>query len=142
MDEQVRKYNTQIRELLDLISAELPNSTLVDVIRRRFRVALSIDRTYILEETSPEMLLYRDIIAEGKYDELIYKNWEEEIEKKDGALMHEVDNNSLRDMIGLLRQVWESYDEEQKNYIQKALRKLLSYCIKYHKAKAEESLRK
>lgn len=138
MDEQVRKYNTQIRELLDLISAELPNNTLVDAIRRRFRVALSIDRTYILEETSPEMLLYRDIIAEGKYDELIYKNWEEEIEKKDKALMYEVDNNSLRDMIGLLRQLWESYDEEQKNYVQKALRKLLSYCVKYHKAKVEE----
>lgn len=137
MDEQVRKYNTQIRELLDIIGSELPNNDLVEVIHRRFRVALSIDRTYIIEETSPEMLLYRDIIAEGKFDELIYKNWEGEIDKKNEALMHEVDNNSLRDMIGLLRQMWENYDEDQKKYVHKALKKLLSYCVKYHKAKAD-----
>ncbi len=137
MDEQVKKYNTQIREILNMISADLPNNPLVDVINRRFRVALTIDRTYIIEETSPEMLLYRDNIAEGRYDELIYKNWEEEIDKKDSALMYEVDNNSLRGMIGLLRQLWENYDEEQKNHIKKAFKKLLSYCVKYHKAKAE-----
>lgn len=137
MDEQVRKYNTQIRELLDMISAEFPNNSMIETIHRRFRVALSIDRTYILEETSPEMLLYRDIIAEGRWDDLIYKNWEEQIDKKSSELMYEIDNNSLRDMVGLLRQVWENYDDDQKKYVQKAMKKLLSYCVKYHKAKAE-----
>ncbi len=136
MDVQVRKYNTLIREILDLISAELPDHPLISTIHRRFRVALSIDRTYIIEETSPEMLLYRDYIADNKYEELIYKNWEAEIDKKDDALMHEVDNNSLRDMVSLLREIWERYEEDQKEYVKKSMKKLLSYCIKYHKAKA------
>jgi hypothetical protein len=136
MDVQVRKYNTLIREILDLISAELPNHPLITTIHRRFRVALSIDRTYILEETSPEMLLYRDIIAESRWDELIYKDWEEEIDQKDGALMHEVDNNSLRDMISLLREIWKNYDDDQRQFIQKSMKKLLSYCVKYHQCKA------
>lgn len=137
MDEQVRKYNTQIRELLDMISAECPNNALVSTIHRRFRVALSIDRTFILEETSPELLLYRDYIAEERWNDLIYKNWEEQIEKNKDDLMHEVDNNSLRDMIGLLREIWERYDEEQRKYVQKAMKRLLSCCVRYHKAKAE-----
>jgi hypothetical protein len=136
MDVQVRKYNTLIREILDLISAELPDHPLITTIRRRFRVALSIDRTYILEETSPEMLLYRDIIAEGRWDELIYKDWEQEIDRKDGALMHEVDNNSLRDMISLLREIWNNYDESQRMFVQKSMKKLLSYCVKYHRCKS------
>ena len=42
MDEQVRKYNTQIRELLDVISAEFSGNPMIDTIHRRFRVALSI----------------------------------------------------------------------------------------------------
>lgn len=137
MDEQVRKYNTQIRELLDIISAEFPNNSLISTIHRRFRVALSIDRTYILEETSPELLLYRDFIAEERWNDLIYKNWEDQIDNKSTELMYEVDNNSLRDMVGLLRQIWENYDAEQQKYVQKAMKRLLSCCVRYHKAKAE-----
>ena len=136
MDEQVRKYNNQIRELLDLIGEELPNNKMVETIHRRFRVALSIDRTYIIEETSPEMLLYRDYIAEDRIEELIEKNWEAEIDKKDSELMYEIDNNSLRDMVTLLRGMWANYAEDQKQYVKKAMKKLLSYCVKYHKAKA------
>jgi len=137
MDEQVGKYNRVIREILDLISADLPNNTLVDTIHRRFRVALSIDRTYIIEETSPEMLLYRDMIAEGKWEELIYKDWESEIDNQSDAMMHEVDNNSLRDMVGLLRQIWERYDDDQRAHVERSLKKMLSYVIKYFKAKAD-----
>lgn len=137
MDVNVRKYNNQIRELLDLIDAELPNNQMVSTIHRRFRVALSIDRTYIIEETSPELLLYRDYIAEDRIEELIKKNWEAEIDKTNNDLMYEIDNNSLRDMVGLLRQLWKTYSVEQRDYIVKSLKKLLSYCIKYHKAKAD-----
>lgn len=136
METQVRKYNSLIRELLDIISADLPNNNLVATIHRRFRVALSIDRTYIIQETAPELLLYRDFIAENRFTDLIYRDWENKIESSK-ELMYEVDNNSLRDMVCLLRQIWENYDNEQKLYIQTCLKKLLSYCVKYHKAKAE-----
>lgn len=135
LDKHVRKYNNQIRELLDMISAEFPGNPMISTIHRRFRVALSIDRTYILEETSPEMLLYRDVIAEERWDELIHKDWEAEIDNKDSELMYEVDNNSLRDMVGLLRQVWNNYEDSQKDYVTKAMKKLLSCCVRYHKTK-------
>ncbi len=137
MDEQVRKYNTLIRELLDMISADLPGNKMVETIRRRFRVALACDRTYILEETSPEMLEYRDIIAEERWDDLIYKDWESEIDKKNDDLMYEIDNRSLRDMISLLRSLWETYDEEQKAFVKKSMKRLLSYCVKYLRFKAD-----
>ena len=137
MDEQVGKYNRTIREILDQISGELPDHALVSTIHRRFRVALSIDRTYIIEETAPEMLLYRDVIAEGRWDDLIYKDWESEIDNQSDAMMHEVDNNSLRDMVGLLRQLWENHNDEQRDQIKRRMKKMLSYVVKYYKAKAE-----
>jgi hypothetical protein len=137
MDEQVRKYNTQIRELLDIIAAELPNNKLISTIHRRFRVALSVDRTYIIEETAPELLLYRDFISEGRWDDLIYKNWENEIEDQTKQMIYEVDNNSLRDMVGLLRSIWQQYDTKQQAYVHRSMKRLLSYCIKYFNAKLE-----
>ena len=136
MDEQVKFYNTRIREILDLITAEIPEHPLIDTIHRRFRVALTMDRTYIIEETGPELWSYRDVVAEERWDELIQKNWEEEIEKKDGALMHEVSNNSLKQMVGLLREIWDNYDEKERTYIKKSMKRLLSTYIKYLKAKA------
>ena len=136
MDEQIKFYNTRIRELLDLITAEIPDHPLIETIHRRFRVALTTDRTYIIQETGPELWSYRDIVAEERWDELIQKNWEEEIEKKDGALMHEVSNNSLKQMVGLLREIWDNYDEKERTYIKKSMKKLLSTYIKYLKAKA------
>ena len=138
MDEQLRIYNTRIRELLDLITAEIPDHPLISTIHRRFRVAMTSDRTYIIQETGMELLSYRDVVAEERWDELISKDWEQEIEKKEGALMHEVDNNSLKQMVGLLREIWHRYGEEEQNYIKKSMKKLLSTYIKYLKAKAED----
>jgi hypothetical protein len=137
MDKQVKKYNTQIRELLDIIAAELPNNKLISTIHRRFRVALSVDRTYIIEETAPELLLYRDFISESRWDDLIYKNWESEIGEQKNQMIYEVDNNSLRDMVGLLRSIWQRYDSKQQANVHKAMKRLLSYCIKYYNAKLE-----
>lgn len=137
IDEQVRKYNNQIRELLDIIGASLVGNPLVETIHRRFRVALSIDRTYIIEETTPELMEYRDLIAEEKWDTLIRKDWESKIDKQNNQMMYEVDNKSLSDMVGLLRNLWNDYTVEQKQYVKKSMKKLLSYCIKYHKAKLE-----
>lgn len=138
MDEQIWLYNTQITKLLDLIDAELPNNAMVDTIRRRFRAVLSVDRTHVIEETSPELLEYRDMIYEGRWDDLIYKNWEAVIDRKDEALMNEIDNNSLGEMVKLLRGLWENYNDDQREYIKRALRKMLSYSIKYYKAKANQ----
>lgn len=138
MDEQVRIYNTRIRELLDLISAEIPDHPLISTIHRRFRVAITSDRTYIIQETGQELWSYRDVIAEERWDDLIHKNWEEEIEKKDGALMHEVNNNSLKQMVSLLREIWSRYGDEEQGYIKKSMKKLLSTYIRYLKAKAED----
>lgn len=137
MDDQVRKYNIQIRELLDIIASELPNNDLIATIHRRFRVALSVDRTYIIEETAPELLLYRDLISESRWDDLIYKNWEVVIEDQKKQMIYEVDNNSLRDMVGLLRTIWQQYNVKQKAYVHKSMKRLLSYCVKYYNAKAE-----
>jgi len=137
MDEQVHKYNTLIQQLLEQLGNELSNCSNVDTIKRRFRVALAVDRTYIIEETSPELLQYRDFIHSGDIDALIAKNWEAEIDKKNGEIMYEIDNHSLRDMINMLRSIWSNYNEDDREHIRRTLKRLLSYCIKYYNAKKE-----
>ena len=137
MDAQVRFYNTRIREILDLITAEIPDHPLIGTIHRRFRVALTTDRTLLITETGPELWSYRDIIKDERWDDLIKKNWEQEIDNKDDVLMYEVSNNSLKQMVGLLREIWFGYGAEEQKYIKKSMKKLLSTYVKYLQAKRD-----
>ena len=43
MDKQIRSYNIRIREMLDLITAEIPDHPIIGTIHRRFRVATTIE---------------------------------------------------------------------------------------------------
>ncbi len=134
MDEYIRKYNSTLRELIDIVHAEFPKNTTIETIQRQFRTAVTIDRTLVIEVTAPELLQYRDLIAEGRWDDLISTDWESKISEK--APSDEVDNNALRQLVPLLRRLYKSLDEEQKKFIQKSLKRLLSYCVKYFKAKS------
>lgn len=135
MDVQVKKYNSLVRELLDAIASDLHGNSVVKDIRRQFQSALVMDRTLIIEETSPEILQYRDIIAEDRWDELLNSTWQETLQQKGEAL--KMDNKSMSGMVTLLVDLWQGYDEEQQAYVKKSLKKLLSYCVKYHKAKLD-----
>jgi len=137
MDEQVRKYNNQIRELLNLLKEELPKDGMMDTVQRKFLLAISIDRTCIIEETTPELMQYRDFIADNRIDELINMDWNNELNKRHMDEDDTINKNSIRDMINLIRRIWNQYDDEQKLYIKKIIKRLLNYCIKYHRAKLE-----
>ena len=52
--------------------------------------------------------------------------------------MYEVSNNALKQMVGLLRNIWDRYSDEQRNLFKDSMKKLLSTYIKYLKAKAED----
>jgi hypothetical protein len=136
MNDQVHKYNTLIQQLLDQLGSDLPANTDVDTIKRRFRVAISIDRTFIIEETSSELLKYREYIHNGNIDTLISKKWEDRL-RDDKELISNIDNNSLRDMISMLRSVWSQYSEDDRAHICKMLKRLLNHCIKYYQAKKD-----
>ncbi len=142
MDEQVRKFNIKIHELIAMIEADLPKDdkviTLVESAKRAIKCAITIDRTYIIEESVPQLLKYRDVIAENRIEELIFKSWDDTINNNADALKDAVDKNSIDYMIELLRNIWKHYDDEQKMFIKKSLKSLLSYSIKYSKAKLQK----
>jgi hypothetical protein len=105
---------------------------MVDTIHRRFRVALTTDKTLIITETGPDLFYYRDFIADDKWDMLIGKDWEANIDKyKDEELLENFDRKSLQSMISIIRQIWNTYDDSQQEHIKKIIKRMLSYYVKY-----------
>lgn len=123
-----KTYNKTLKELIDLISNDLPKNSLADDIKRKFTAAVSTDRTILLTETGKELFVYRDYISEGRWDELINKNWESESQN---AHIQDLDSTSISDMIRLLKNIWNNYDNDEKKYVKKLIKTLLSEYTKY-----------
>lgn len=79
---------------------------------------------------------YKDFIAENRINELVNRDW---LERLDSSGINNNVKNGISNMIQLLKKLWDNYDNDQKMYIGKSLKHLLNYCIKYHKAKADNS---
>ena len=130
-NEYLKAYNIKIRELLDVLTDEFPNNDLITTMHRRFRVALTTDRSLLITETGPEIFQHRDDIANNKWDNLVLHDWETSISSADTTLINDIDNKTLSQMICLLRNVWERYSEDEKIHVTKIIRKLLSYYVKW-----------
>ncbi len=118
-----KNYNKTLKKLIDIISNELPDEPLMLTVRRKYMAAITTDRTLPLTETGRELFTFRDYIAEDKWDELIDKDWEKDISG-------DVDQKSIQHMIVLLRRIWGRYDPDEKKYVQKLIKTLLSEYTK------------
>jgi hypothetical protein len=127
MGDCYKTYNKTLKELIDIVSNELPRDSLMEDIKRKYTAAVTSDRTLLLTESGKELFAYRDYIAEGRWDELINKEWTEaELNPVDG-----VDIKAIQQMIIVLRGIWAKYDADEKKYIQKLIKTLLSEYVKY-----------
>ncbi len=137
MDEQVRKFNIKLNELISVIESDLPTdksiTSMVEDVKRKIKCVLTIDRTFIIKEAKQELMNYKDYIAEGRIEDLIYSNLDNEISTQAAKYDVAVDKKSMDMIIDIIRCIWEKYDDEQKAYIKKSLKRLLSYCVKFHK---------
>lgn len=126
MSDIFKTYNKTLKELIDIISNELPNEPLMSTVKRKYTAAITTDRTLLLTETGKELFEFRDYIAESRWDELINKDWESTaINDKD------IDQKSIQHMISLLRKIWVGYDNDEKKYVKKLIKVLLSEYSKY-----------
>jgi hypothetical protein len=127
MGDYFKTYNKTLKELIDLISNELPKSSLIDTIKRKYTAAVVADRTLLLTETGKEIFVYRDLIAENRWEELINKSWDD----NDISGDEDIDQKAIQQLIVMLKQIWVNYDSDEKKYIKKLIKVLLTEYTKY-----------
>jgi hypothetical protein len=127
MGDYFKTYNKTLKELIDLISNELPRDTLMETIKRKYTAAVTSDRTLLLTETGKEVFIYRDYIAENRWEELIHKDWEADA----NGDIEDIDQKSIQKLIMVLRQIWVKYDPDEKKYIKKLIKILLTEYTKF-----------
>lgn len=124
MTDLYKTYNKTLKQLIDIISNELPDDPLAKSMNNLYVASVSTDRTIILTETGQELFKYREYIAKDKWDELINKEWTKEIQMSNNQ-------QSIQRLIVLLKQLWTNYDNDEKNEIKQLIKILLSTYTKY-----------
>lgn len=131
MGDCFKTYNKTLKELIDIIADELPQDGVMDSIKRKYTAAVTTDRTILLTETGKEIFQFRDYISEGRWDELINKQWENDSNATAAAQAEGFDTNTLQRVISMLRSIWNGYSNEEKKKVQKLIKRLLSEYSKY-----------
>lgn len=125
MGDCYKVYNKTLKELIDIVSNELPRDSLMEDIKRKYTAAVTSDRTLLLTESGKELFEYRDFIAENRWDELINQDIDE------SKAIDGIDMKAVKQLIIVLRSIWIKYDPDEKKHVQKLIKKLLSEYVKY-----------
>ena len=88
---------------------------------------------FLLEEAGPQIFQYRDYIK-NESDELM-QNLEETVmnndQMQDYIKDHTNDKDNILYLLGLIKSLWKTYSEDEKNIFHKSLKILLSEYCKY-----------
>lgn len=126
MDDIIKKYNSSLKRLIDLLEIELPSNPLIETAKRKYLISITSDKSLLLTETGPSIYEYRESIAEEKWDELIFKDWSKDIQDIDAEQL-----DQIQCIIPTLRSLWINYDDQEKKKIKKIFRSLISEYAKY-----------
>lgn len=128
MTDRFKAFNKSLKELIDIISNEIPDEPLMETVNRKYKAAVLTDRTILLTELGKELFVFRDYIADNKWDELINRDWETEAQQKAVELGGQ--HNSISSMIRILRNIWSRYDSDEKSKVKKLIKTMLkSYTL-------------
>lgn len=126
MDEVVKKYNSSLKNLIEILEIELPSNPLIETAKRKFQISITSDKTLLITETGPSIYEYRELIANNQWEDIIFKDWSEELQYADAESLDEI-----QCIIPTLRKLWVNYDEKEKKKIKKIFRSLVSEYARY-----------
>lgn len=126
MDDIIKKYNLSLKKLIELLETELPSNPLIETAKRKYLISITNDKSLLITETGPSIYVYREPIAEEKWDELIFKDWSSDIQVSDTEQL-----DQIQCIIPTLQKLWVHYDDSEKKKIKKIFRSLISEYAKY-----------
>lgn len=131
LEEISTKFNKNIKKLIIIIDNSVSNNILFDTIKRRTMLITKSHPLFLLEEAGPQIFQYRDYIKDESED--LFKNLEDTVMNNEQMQDYIKDNGNDTEnivmLLGIIKNIWFKYSNEEKKIIHKLLKVLLSeYC--------------
>lgn len=131
------KFNKVIKQLLLIMDGSISNNIVFDTVKRKIKIAIDTNPLHLLQEGGLYIFKYRDLIKDDKFDEL-FLNTGSLIKDEDADSIKEISKGLSKEsadgvdtLIGILRDLWKSYGNQEKKIIKKNIKILLSEYCKY-----------
>lgn len=137
-----RKFNKTIKQLVLIIEDSIKDnaikdSIIFDTVKRKIKITIDTNPLYLLQDGGVYIFKYRDLIKDDKFDNL-FLNTEELIKDDDKESIDELSKGLSKEstegidaLIGILRELWKSYGNQEKKIVKKHIKILLSEYCKY-----------
>lgn len=128
------KFNKNIKKLINILNDSITNNILLDTIKRRTKIIIDTDPLFLIEQGGVYIFKYRDYIKNEEIENLLL-NYDSVIKSNKSAQDYLNDNSNeaedINKLLGLLKNVWNTYSFEEKKIINKIFKILLSEYCKY-----------
>jgi hypothetical protein len=126
------KFNKNIKKLINVLNESITNNILLDTIKRRTKIIIDTDPLYLIEQGGVYIFSYREYIKNEQIEELLL-NYDSIIQSNKDAQSYIKENSDdaedINKLLGLLKNVWNTYSKDEKKIINKLFKILLSeYC--------------
>lgn len=126
------KFNKNIKKLINIMNSSISNNILFDTIKRRTKIVIDNNPLYLLEEGGVHIFKYREYIKNENIEELLL-NYDQVISSDNDAKQYlnqnQDESQDIKQLLGLLKNIWEKYSVDEKKIINKIFKVLLSeYC--------------
>lgn len=133
ISEIANKFNKTLKKIILMIDQSLTNNILFETIKRRTMLITKSHPLFLLEEAGPQIFQYRDYIK-NESEELIL-NLEDTVMNNSQMQDYIKDNTNDKDnilyLLGLIKSLWSTYNNDEKKMFHKSLKILLSEYCKY-----------
>jgi hypothetical protein len=131
------KFNKVVKQLILFMDGSISNNIIFDTVKRKVKIAIDANPLHLLQDGGVYIFKYRDLIKDDKFDEL-FLNTENLIKDEDKDSIKELSKGLTKEstdgidtLIGILRELWKSYGNQEKKIIKKNIKILLSEYCKY-----------
>ena len=131
------KFNKVIKQLLLIMEGSISNNIVFETVKRKIKISIDANPLILLQEGGIYIFKYRDLIKNDNFDDL-FLNTENLIKDDDMNSIKELSSNNskeandgIQSLINILRELWKSYNNQEKKIIKTNIKILLSEYCKY-----------
>jgi hypothetical protein len=124
------KFNKNIKKIMKILESNIVNNITYDTLRRRVVILMKETPLILLQEGGKVFYEKKDYIINNKLDELFDRSLSTYINDTD---INDGDINfkGIDSLFSIIKDIWMKFNEEEKKYVHKIFKSLLSEYSKY-----------
>lgn len=129
----IDNFNKNIKRLVKILDSIIIDNLPFDILKRRLYIVMRESPLFLLQKIGEYIYNGKDFIINNNIDGLLQKNMDSAISTDINTLANteNMNYNEIDNLINTVRTKWVNFSSDEKEYITKIFKRLLSEYSKY-----------